>query len=316
MQDSGHVLFDAYGCGPSRRNILDNDIKTGARSFRDASEEMWGSLNVPFDDGFQVLKKELEVDSGFEAFHKFCIEEEIPFNVISAGLKPILRRVLEGVLGKEAQRIDIVANDAVIEGDGAGWKPVWRHDTELGHDKALSISEARKAAADELHGDEIPLIVFIGDGVSDLPAASQADVLFARRGLHLEEHCIENKIPYIPFDSFGDIQREIARIKREDEAKTEGKGMPATYNPRANLWRQFSSQRNLTVTLGGAKEKNILKADEVGSGDVPPMVPNVPSLAATSAAAVLPVNGVKTAAGKTVKTTNGKKAEETLPALA
>lgn len=243
MQDTGHILFDAHGCGSKRREILDEQIKTGERSFREVSEEMWGSLNVPFEDGFEVMERSLEIDPDFEAFHKFCIENKIPFNVISAGLKPILRKVLDTFLGEEAARhIDIVANDADISGDGSSWKPVWRHDTELGHDKALSITEAREAAHLECEDGTIPLIVFIGDGVSDLPAARQADVLFARRGLRLEEYCVENKIPYIPFDTFADIQREVEKIMVEDQQKTGGKGMPARFNPRANLWRRVSSK--------------------------------------------------------------------------
>lgn len=243
MQDTGHILFDAHGCGSHRREILDEQIKTGERSFREVSEEMWGSLNVPFEDGFEVMEKTLEIDPDFQEFHKYCIGNKIPFNVISAGLKPILRKVLDTFLGEEeAGHIGIVANDAIIEEDGSSWKPVWRHDTELGHDKALSITEAREQAHLECEDGTIPLIVFIGDGVSDLPAARHADVLFARRGLRLEEYCVEHKLPYIPFDTFADIQREVEKIRIEDEEKTKGKGMPARFNPRANLWRRVSSK--------------------------------------------------------------------------
>ncbi|CAJ2503133.1 Uu.00g105270.m01.CDS01 [Anthostomella pinea] len=244
MQDTGHVLFDSYGCGAKRREILDEQIKTGERSFRDVSEEMWGSLNVPFEDGFDVMEQTLEIDPDFQSFHKYCIANKIPFNVISAGLKPILRRVLDKFLGEEeSAHIDIVANEAEITPDGSKWKPIWRHDTELGHDKALSIAEARKEA-ETLCADDgtVPLIVFIGDGVSDLPAARNADVLFARRGLRLEEYCVENKIAYIPFDTFADIQREIEKIREEDDEITGGKGVPARFNPRANLWRRVSSK--------------------------------------------------------------------------
>ena len=56
---------------------------------------------VPFDDGFEVMKDALDIDVDFKAFHKFCLENDIPFNVISAGLKPILRRVLDEFLGEE-----------------------------------------------------------------------------------------------------------------------------------------------------------------------------------------------------------------------
>ncbi|KAK3328366.1 2,3-diketo-5-methylthio-1-phosphopentane phosphatase [Cercophora scortea] len=243
MQDTGHILFDSHGCGSHRREILDGQIKSGERSFREVSEEMWGSLDVPFDDGFEVMEKALDIDVDFHVFHDFCVKNKIPFNVISAGLKPVLRRVLDTFLGEEASsRINIVANDAEISHNGSEWRPIWRHDTELGHDKAISIQEARKEAELECEDGTIPLIVFIGDGVSDLPAAREADVLFARRGLHLEEFCVEHGIPYVPFDTFADIQRKLENIIEEDVKKTGGKGKPVLFNPRANLWRRVSSQ--------------------------------------------------------------------------
>ena len=244
MQDTGHILFDAHGCGSTRRNILDQQIHTGERSFRDVSEEMWGSLNVPFEDGFEVMEKTLEIDPDFQKFHNFCVKNDIPFNVISAGLKPILRKVLDTFLGEEASgHIQIIANEAEIADDGSNWKPIWRHDTELGHDKELSVNEARAEATLACEDGTIPLIVFIGDGVSDLPAARVADVLFARRGLRLEEYCIENKIPYIAYDTFADIEKEINNIMIEDEKKTHGHGVPARFNPRANMWRRVSSRQ-------------------------------------------------------------------------
>lgn len=104
MQDTGHILFDNYGCGEEARNKLDEQIKSGERSFREVSEEMWGSLDVPFDDGFVVMEKTLEIDPGFREFHQYCIENGFPFNVISAGLKPVLRRVLDTFLGEKEVR--------------------------------------------------------------------------------------------------------------------------------------------------------------------------------------------------------------------
>lgn len=102
--------------------------------------------------------------------------------------------------------------------------------------------EARQQAELACDDGTIPLIVFIGDGVSDLPAARQADVLFARRGLHLEEYCRENDIPYIPFDTFADIKNKLQEIAEEDSKATGGMGVPKRFNPRANLWRRVSSR--------------------------------------------------------------------------
>lgn len=183
---------------------------------------------MPFDGGFEVMEKAPEIDSGFREFHRFCLDQDIPFNIISAGLRPILQKVLDAFLGEEdASKIDIVANEAEITEDGKTWKPVWRHgDSDLGHDKAVTMQEARKEAnaetttknaASEIKAkgkegeeeEEFPLIVFIGDGVSDLLAAREADVLFARKGLQLEDYCVEHGIKYLPFDSFADIQKKL-----------------------------------------------------------------------------------------------------------
>ena len=150
MQDTGHILFNSFGCGSERREVLDQQIHSGERSFRDVSEEMWGSLDVPFDDGFEVMKDALDIDVDFQAFHEFCINNKIPFNVISAGLRPVLRRVLDHFLGEDqSKHIDIVANDATISEEGK-WKPIWIHDTELGHDKKMIDALERAVELDPI----------------------------------------------------------------------------------------------------------------------------------------------------------------------
>jgi 2,3-diketo-5-methylthio-1-phosphopentane phosphatase len=264
---TGHILFNNHGCGSERREALDQQIHSGERSFRDVSEEMWGSLEVPFVDAFEVMENELEIDEDFQTFHEFCRNNSIPFNVISAGLKPVLRKVLDHFLGEEASsEIDIVANDAIIPEDGKEWKPVWIHDTELGHDKAISMTEARANAKLACENGTIPLIVFIGDGVSDLPAAREADVLFARRGLRLEEYCIEHKIAYLPYDTFADIQKELQAIAKADEKQTQGKGLPAKFNPRANMWRRASSKTSMPIYKAFTpRDERMLVWPEIGS---------------------------------------------------
>lgn len=101
MQDSGHVLVDNLGGGDEFRQNIEKQIKTGERSFREASEDMWGSLTIPLEDGFDVMKNNMEMDPKFKEFHEFCMQNNISFNVVSAGLKPILRKVLDAFLGAQ-----------------------------------------------------------------------------------------------------------------------------------------------------------------------------------------------------------------------
>jgi len=232
-----------------QRKELDAAIHSGDLSFRDASEQMWSSLNIPFEDGFDLMKNQLEMDPGFRQFHDYCLKNKIPFNVISAGLKPVLRRLLEEFIGEDkAQHIDIVSNELNIHEETGEWQVEWRDDTPLGHDKGVTIKEARAQAMEAVTTGRAPLIIFIGDGVSDLPAAREADVLFARAGLRLEEYCIEHKIPFIPFNSFADIQKELVSIVEQEKQSRIEQHRPKFFNPRANFWRRASSKNQMAVS--------------------------------------------------------------------
>lgn len=187
---------------------------SGEHTFRSASDEMWGALSIDLPTAMNALAANLTVDPGFRGFRAFCQRNLIHFNVVSAGLEPVLRGVLDRFVGADASAtIGIVANGAEIpQTAGKGvWRVRWRHgDSPLGHDKARSIVELRAAFAAAM--GKPPIVVFVGDGVSDLPAAREADVLFARRGLRLEEYCVENDIRCIPYNSFVDVQRELAAL--------------------------------------------------------------------------------------------------------
>ena len=104
MQDTGHVLVDNLGGGSEFREMLEAQMKSGERSFRDISEDMWASLTIPLEDGFDLMRTQLNMDPKFKEFYDFCKEQGIAFNVISSGLKPILRKVLDTFMGAQEVR--------------------------------------------------------------------------------------------------------------------------------------------------------------------------------------------------------------------
>ena len=109
MQDTGHVLVDNLGGGSEFREMLESQMKSGERSFREISEDMWGSLTIPLEDGFEMMKSQLEIDPKFKEFYEFCVQNSISFHVISAGLRPILRKVLDAFLGAQEVKCILLA---------------------------------------------------------------------------------------------------------------------------------------------------------------------------------------------------------------
>jgi 2-hydroxy-3-keto-5-methylthiopentenyl-1-phosphate phosphatase len=125
-------------------------------------------------------------------------------------------------LGDKAKDIEIVCNGGKIT--DRTWEIIWRDDTIYGNDKSLSKLEsgfivyiyliffvlALIKARQEATKDTI--FVFCGDGVSDISAARHADILFARKDRDLEFYCKRENIPFIPFDTFAEVEQVIRNI--------------------------------------------------------------------------------------------------------
>jgi|SRR5579859_6768016 len=67
--------------------------------------------------------------------------------------------------------------------------------TDFGHDKSRAIKPYAAVPADGR-----PILVYCGDGVSDISAARETDLLFAKKGRDLVTHCLNENVPFYPFD--------------------------------------------------------------------------------------------------------------------
>lgn len=111
-----------------------------------------------------ALTTDITLDPGFETFYHWCKARGIPLIIVSSGMAPIIRAVLEKLVGVEqASEIEIIANDVKFtdpEGKGDTWEIVFRHpESGFGHDKSRSIIPYR-----DIPGG--PTLFFAGDGVS------------------------------------------------------------------------------------------------------------------------------------------------------
>ena len=66
---------------------------------------------------------------------------------------------------------------------------------DFGHDKSRAIRPYSALASDHR-----PILIYCGDGVSDISAARETDLLFAKTGRDLIKHCVIEDIPFYSFD--------------------------------------------------------------------------------------------------------------------
>lgn len=195
--DSNDHLTDTYGFGRARRREMNLAVLDGKMRFCDNFHAMIASVSeaMGFWEAVEALKQTIELDEGFKDFMRWCQGQQhqsnerkkIPVVVLSGGMRPIIEALFHKLLEDEAleKELSIVSNDVGLcpgqENGDIKDKGTWEikfHDTsEHGHDKSL---ELRRYSS--LPRGTRPIMFYAGDGVSDLSAARETDLLFAKEG--------------------------------------------------------------------------------------------------------------------------------------
>ncbi|SCW02578.1 LAFE_0F09582g1_1 [Lachancea fermentati] len=201
-EDSNDYLTDNYGFGKEKRLKVFDGVLDGTKTFREGFWEMLDSIDKPLPECIKVLEEHIDLDPGFKDTFQWAQENNVPIVVVSSGMKPIIKALLEKLVGPDSiHKIDIVSNEVEIDAKNH-WKIVYRDETGFGHDKSRTIEAYKKKFE---AGGEKPTYFYCGDGVSDLSAAKECDLLFARRGKDLVTFCKKQHVPFHEFDTFQDI---------------------------------------------------------------------------------------------------------------
>ncbi len=190
--DGCNIIID-HCIGRDARRAIDNKIVSGEYSFRQGYNEQFSGVTLTWAEVQPLLHQQNGIDPTFPVFVRWVETQDIPLTILSAGVEQIIREYLMPV---ELTHLEVRANR--IEIDGRRWRVHYVDDTPFGNDKAAIVREAQAAGY---------RAVFIGDGISDFPVASVADILFAKRGDRLAQHCDSQSIQYHPFDDFDDVSK-------------------------------------------------------------------------------------------------------------
>jgi 2,3-diketo-5-methylthio-1-phosphopentane phosphatase len=211
-------LTDTHGFGLAKRRQGNLDTLNGKNHFRDSFRAMLDSWTLSFPDCIRILCEKIELDPHFAEFYEWSVANDVPVVVLSSGMVPIIRGLLVHLLGEEKGKlIEVVANmpterppvnDLNVPG---GWTIAYHDDSGFGHDKSLTIRPYAEAIA-KMPRSEQPTLLYAGDGVSDLSAARETDLLFAKTGHDLVTFCQREGLPFTLFEDWSDILEKTREI--------------------------------------------------------------------------------------------------------
>jgi len=195
--DTAVLVFNKFINGNWR--IFNEQLDRGEITLEQCMREQFSMIKAPKS----VILKELELDTafrpGFEDLVHFCNDNQVPFEIVSAGLDFMVNHLLEvrGLHGKTKVR----AARTRFTGDGIEMDSIELHDNNSIDFKDDLVN---------YYKDKGYFVLFIGDGMSDKGAVRSADYVFVIKGSRLAEFCKKEGINH---QEMSDFQEVIARIK-------------------------------------------------------------------------------------------------------
>lgn len=133
-RDSNDYMTDNLGFGRETRLALNLQVLANEITFRSAFKQMLDSVPTPFDECTALLLDKIELDPGFRAFHDWAKASNIPIVILSGGMTPIIRALLNKLLGEDSSWMQIVSNEVGARpgksiNEEKGWEIVFRDET-------------------------------------------------------------------------------------------------------------------------------------------------------------------------------------------
>jgi len=139
-----------------------------------------------------VLRRE-RLDPFFPEFLSFCRGRKIDLKIVSDGLDIYI----EAILRKYNLDVEFYSNRLIFLGNGR-----IDFDFPLASRECGRCGTCKRSLIDRFRMD-YDRIIYVGDGYSDVCAAREADLVFAKPILY--EKCVNNGKPCILYESFSEI---------------------------------------------------------------------------------------------------------------
>lgn len=221
QQDTNDYITDEHGMGLQARKIINDKILDGHDSFRNGFQQMINSWKLSLPELISILESYITLDPYFKDFVIWAKAHDIPIIVLSSGMVPVIAALLKKLLGDDLMKdIEIIANSTQLVSPGysldkpatQGWNIKFHDDSSFGHDKSLTIRPYATAIAEMADENAKPTLLYAGDGISDLSAARETDLLFAKEGRDLVTYCDREGIPFTTFKDWNTILEETKDI--------------------------------------------------------------------------------------------------------
>lgn len=194
-EDTNDKLVQVFSNEEIEKFMKENDERE--MTYIGYMDKLFSKLRIREEEYLKFILNEIELSPGFIEFYNEAKKANIPIAIISGGFSngiiPFFKK--HGI-----DDVEVYANSLNFQGNIISLDfyhkryPNCCHMGHCGNCKTIHINNFK---------ERYEKVIFIGDGITDEPVASQADIVFAKDGLLA--YCKEQDIEAIPWNDFFDI---------------------------------------------------------------------------------------------------------------
>jgi len=155
------------------------------------------------DAALEAVLAQVDLRPGFRSFVRWCDRQSLPLTIVSDGVDRLIRSVLAR---HGLQHLPVVANRLSGAPGQRRLEQPWSEPTCAAGSGVCKCRVVRP--------DRRSSMVYVGDGRSDFCVAESAGLLFARGAL--ARHCVQNRLAFVPYDTFADVHRYLFLVHQEN----------------------------------------------------------------------------------------------------
>ena len=188
------LLREKYACGDWQR--IDSDYLHGHLTVEQSNKLQFALIKEPKERLREFVRQHIELRPGFVEFVRYCQESAILFVIVSSGLDFYIEPVLKEI---GIPSLELHCGRASFDRNGI--------DVSYYDPEGNIVSEGFKKKYLTWLRKRDKNIIYIGDGLSDLEAARQADHIFATG--HLLDLLSSAPVICNRFSDFYDLLRQV-----------------------------------------------------------------------------------------------------------
>lgn len=196
VHDLGGALLENFAPMQSDWQKVDDDYHAGRISVEECQRIQFANMKVGRKEVIEFAVMEVKIRPGFSQVVDYCRSKGLRFVIVSNGLDIYIDPILENLGLADIERYSGHARitDAGIAVD------------YLGPTGTPLMENFKTSCLRYLQTGKQP-IVCIGDSVSDIPPALEANHVIARS--ELQDHFKSHGLPHFTFDTFYDVHRHL-----------------------------------------------------------------------------------------------------------